>query len=377
MAAARALEPLVRATADEAEAARRYPRQVIDSMAHARVFRQMVPRIAGGDEIDPITTLDVVEFISRLDGSAGWLAMIGSGAGFLTGYLDAAVGREMFADPLAMLCGNLGATGGRALVVPGGYSVSGRWPFVSGCEHATWLGGNALVFDGEHQRFNADGSPLMRIMLFRRSDVRIHDTWSATGLRATGSHDISVSDVFVPEEHSLWWSDGPTQPGPLYPVRLMLTTHAAHSLGLARAAIDHLVALAEHKQPTRSPGVTLRDVSQTRTALAQAEALVQGARAFMWDITAEVWSLLCADRPVTPRHRALLRLAMTHAVQSSAQAVDLMWAAAGSSPVYTSSPLERCFRDTHVATQHAAVGVFSWETIGAALFENDVAQSLI
>jgi alkylation response protein AidB-like acyl-CoA dehydrogenase len=95
----------------------------------------------------------------------------------------------------------------------------------------------------------------------------------------------------------------------------------------------------------------------------------------MWDITAEVWELLCAERPVTTRHRALIRLAMTHAVQSAAQAVDLMWAAAGSSPVYTSSPLERCFRDAHVATQHAAVGLYSLETIGSALMDVDAAQS--
>ena len=376
MAAARALEPLIRATADEAEAACRFPRQVIDAMAEARIFRQLVPRVAGGDELDPITTLNVVEFISWVDGSAGWLAMVGSGAGSVTGYLDATVGREMFADPLASLCGNLGATGGRALVAPGGYRVSGRWPFVSGCEHSTWLAGNTLVFKGDQQRLNADGSPAPRIMLFPRSEVRILDTWSATGLRATGSHDVVVTDVFVPQEHSLWW-DRPKQPGPLYPVRFMLTTHAAHALGLARAAIDNLVALAEHKQPTRSLGVKLRDIPQMHVALAEAEALVQGARAFMWDITAEVWDLLCAGQPVLPRHRALLRLAMTHAVQSSAQAVDLVWAAAGSSPVYTSSPLERCFRDIHVATQHAAVGVFSLEPIGAALIDDDVARLLI
>ena len=102
---------------------------------------------------------------------------------------------------------------------------------------------------------------------------------------------------------------------------------------------------------------------------AQAEGLVGAARAFMWQTTAEVWDVLCAGRPVTMRQRAMLRLANTIAVQNAAQAVDLMWAAAGSSPVYTTSPLERCFRDIHVATQHAAVGVFSLETIGAALID--------
>src|SRR5262249_43624099 len=151
-----------------------------------------------------------------------------------------------------------------------------------------------------------------------------------------------------------------------YPVRFMITTHAAHALGIARAAIDGLVELAEHKQPTRS-AAPLRELGLYQHNLAQAEALVRAARALMWDTTAEVWGLLCAGEPVGLQHRALLRLAMTHAVQSAAQAVDLVWAVAGSSPVYTTSPIERCFRDIHVATQHAAVGVFSYETIGAAL----------
>ena len=126
--------------------------------------------------------------------------------------------------------------------------------------------------------------------------------------------------------------------------------------GIARAAIDALLDLAERKTPTRSTSV-LRELPLMQANLAQAEGLVQAARAFMWQMTAEVWDRAAArGDPVTLRHRALLRLGMTHAVQSAAQAVDLVWAAAGASPVYTRSPLERCFRDIHVATQHAAVG---------------------
>jgi indole-3-acetate monooxygenase len=370
LAAACALEPLIRASADEAEAERRFPRPVITAMAEARIFRQLVPRRVGGDEIDPITMLNVVETISRVDGSAGWVAMIGSGAGFLTGYLETDVSREIFADPYACLCGNIGAAAARAVAVPGGYRVSGQWPFMSGCEHSTWMSGNTRLYDGDTQRFNADGTPATRIMVFPRHEGRIVDTWSATGLRATGSHDVAVADIFVPEERSLWWADGPKHPGPLYPVRWLIITHAAHALGIARAAIDGLLDLAERKTPTRS-GSVLREIPLMQANLAQAEALVQAGRAFMWQTAAEVWDLLCSDRPVTVRHRAMLRLAMTHAVQSAAQAVDLVWAAAGSSPVYTSSPLERCFRDVHVATQHAAVGLYSLETIGSALINSN------
>ena len=361
-----ALEPLIRATMDEAEVARRFPSSVIDAMADARIFRSLVPRVAGGDELDPITMLNMVEALSRVDGSAGWVAMIGSGAGSITGYLETDVIRELLADPNTSLCGNLSTLGGRAVAAPGGYRVSGRWPFVSGCEHSAWMACNARTYDGDEQRVDGDGAPATRIMVFPHHEARIIDTWSATGLRATGSHDVAVSDIFVPDEHTLSWLDGPKQPGPLYQLRFLLIAHAAHALGIARTAIDCLVDLAEHKIPARTT-IALRDRPLVQAHIAQAEGLVHAARTFMWQTTAEVWELLCAGQPVTMRHRALLRLANTTAVQNAAQAVDLMWAAAGSSPVYTSSPLERCFRDIHVATQHTAVGVFSLETIGAAL----------
>jgi alkylation response protein AidB-like acyl-CoA dehydrogenase len=365
LAAVRELEPLIRATADEAEAARRYPERVMHAMADAGVFRMLVPCAAGGDELDPITLLDVVEEVSRWDGSAGWLAMIGSGAGFITGFVSADVGRAIFAEPRACLAGNLGAPSARATPVPGGYRVSGRWPFVSACDHATWLAGACLVGDAD-----------LRIMVFPRADSEIVDTWTVTGLRATGSHDVAVTDLFVPYERSFWWADGPLHEGPLYRVRFMVTTHAAHALGIARSAIDALVVLAEAKVPTRTAAV-LKERPHIQAHVAQAEALVQAGRDFMWRTTAEVWADLCAGRPVSGRQRALLRLAMTHAVHNSAQAVDLMWAAAGGSPIYASSPLERCFRDIHVATQHAAVGALSWEAIGKGLFDPAQAEFLI
>jgi indole-3-acetate monooxygenase len=361
----RALEPLVRAAAAEAEVARRYPSVVIEALAETGLFRALVPCAAGGLEADPLLVHDLVEEVSRWDGSAGWTAMIGSGASFLSGFLPTEFAREIFAHPNAFLGGNLGAVSARATAVPGGYRVTGQWPFVSGCEHATWLGGATALEDGT-----------TRILVFPRASYEIVDTWTVTGLRATGSHDVAVHDVFVPRERTFWWTDGPVDPSPLYRVRFMLVTHAAHALGIARAAIDALCALAEVKTPTRSPGL-LKERSIVQMQVAQAEALVQSARDFMLRTTGEAWADVCAGRPVGGRQRVLLRLAMTNAVQASAQAVDLMWAAAGGSPVYASSPLERCFRDIHVATQHAAVSTLSWETMGRGLFDPEFGGQLI
>ena len=106
-------------------------------------------------------------------------------------------------------------------------------------------------------------------------------------------------------------------------------------------------------------------------------ALVASGRDFMRRTTLDAWSLACAGEEIGPRERVMLRVAMTAAVQNAAQAVDLMWAAAGGSPIYTSSPLERCFRDIHVATQHAAVSALSWETLGKGLFDPAFGATLI
>jgi alkylation response protein AidB-like acyl-CoA dehydrogenase len=361
----RALEPMIRASAAEAEVARRYPSSVIEALAETGLFRALVPCAAGGLELDPLTVHDVVEEISRWDGSAGWTAMIGSGASFLSGFLPTDFAREIFAERNAFVCGNLGAAAARATAVPDGYRVTGRWPFVSGCEHATWLGGATALEDGT-----------TRILVFPRGDGEIVDTWTVTGLRATGSHDVAVRDLFVPRERTFWWTDGPVDPSPLYRVRFMIITHAAHALGIARAAIDALCELAEVKSPTRSPGL-LKERALVQMQVAQAEALVQSARDFMLRTTAEAWADVCAGRSVGGRQRVVLRLAMTQAVQASAQAVDLMWAAAGGSPIYAASPLERCFRDIHVATQHAAVSTLSWETIGKGLFDSELGAGLI
>ena len=204
-------------------------------------------------------------------------------------------------------------------------------------------------------------------MVFPRHDAQIVDTWTATGLRATGSHDVAVADIFVPAEHSLWWADGPKQPGPLYPVRWLIVTHAAHALGIARAAIDAVMDLAEHKTPTRSTGV-LRGLPQMQTNLAQAEGLVQAARAFMWQTTAEVWDVLCErqTRHVAPPGHVAPGDDPRGAERRPGGRPDV-GGGRRIARVYTRSPLERCFRDIHVATQHAAVGLFSLETIGAAL----------
>jgi alkylation response protein AidB-like acyl-CoA dehydrogenase len=364
--AVRALLPLVRDTADQAERERRMPDTLGLALAEAGVFRMLAPRCVGGLELDPIAAMDLIELLSRADGSAGWVAGINLSSSIVAGFLPPEAGRAIFGDdPHGAMAGTLAIPAGRAVPIDGGYRVSGRWPFASGCHNATWLACSAIVHDGDAPWLDADRLPVMRVVVFPRSETIIHDTWYPGGLRGTGSHDVEIRDLVVPQARTFWW-DRPAHPGPLYRARWYLMMHAAHALGLARAAIDALVDLAGRKVPTRSTSL-LRDRPLAQMQLAQAEALVQSAHLLAWQTTARLWEQACAGQPLSIRDMATIRLANTQAVTASAQAVDLMYSAAGGTAVYTTSPLERIFRDIHAATQHAMVAPQTYELLGRVL----------
>jgi alkylation response protein AidB-like acyl-CoA dehydrogenase len=366
LAAVARLAPEIAAAADETERARRLPQRLVDAFARAGFFRMLVPRAFGGLECDPQTAFEVVEAVARVDGSAGWIVMIGTGTpAFIAPYVDDAVGYELFQrDPNAVLGGAIG-TRGRAVAVEGGYRVSGRWAFGSGAEHCAWLASGCAIYDGDTPRLASDGQPARCVALTPRADVQILDTWSVAGLRGTGSHDYVLEDVFVPAAYA---PDPITQPrrqaGPLYSAHFMLTTHAAQALGVARHALDAFTAQASGP-PERPAALGGRPLAQLR--LAQAEALVSAARAYVLATTEDAWTTATTDGAPSAAQRAQIRLAMTHAVQSAAQAVDLVRDAAGASAIYTTSPIERCYRDIHVATQHAVVATTSYELLGRAL----------
>ncbi|MCC7368718.1 MAG: acyl-CoA dehydrogenase family protein [Chloroflexi bacterium] len=371
--AARSMAPRIRACADEIERARRLPLPLVTELAEAGIFRSLAPRAIGGSELDPLSWMEIIETLSEADASVGWCAAIGSGTAFSTGFLRPDIGYELVGrDPTAVMGGS-GTPFGQATVVEGGYRVTGRWPFASGCEHARWLIGNSVIRDGETPRKDDNGVPVMRIMIFPSSACTILDTWYVGGLRGSGSHDFAVSDVFVPEERSFSPMEASSyHDGLLYSGRFFffLFQHAAHALGVARAAIDALVELANRK-PFGRTGSLLRDRPMVRLQIAQAEALVRSARAWAWDIARETWDQAGRSQALTLEQGALARLAITNAVVKSAEAVDLMYSAAGGSAVYASNRLERAFRDIHTVTQHVIVAPPSYEQVGEALAGSD------
>jgi alkylation response protein AidB-like acyl-CoA dehydrogenase len=211
-------------------------------------------------------------------------------------------------------------------------------------------------------------------MIFPTADVEIIDNWHVAGLRGTGSSDFQVSDLFVPEERSLS-AFAPTriQPATLYAIP-QITTFAASlpcvSLGIARAAIDAFTDLAEGKTPMGSVS-RLREKSIAQSDLGRAEAHLRSGRAFLLDAMQEIWDEAAAGRTPTLRQRAIARLAAAKAAEASAQAVDLLYNAAGGTALFESNPLERCFRDVHATTQHIGTQAANFELAGRVLLGLD------
>ena len=347
----------------------RLPEAFVRAFDEAGLFRLCIPRSLGGPELPLGELVRVLETLAGGDASAAWCAMIASTTSALAAWLDPAAARELFTASGAV-SGGVFAPSGRARRTPGGFQTDGRWSFGSGCQHCTTLLGGCLVM-GETGPELVDGKrPDIRLLFFPATQVEIHDTWHVAGLCGTGSHDIEVHDVFVPESHTVSLISGqPRESGVLYrfPVFGLLAVGVASvSLGIARRAIDELVALAARKTPALAQR-RLADRGTAQTAIAEAEGALGGARAFLLTTIDEVWERVARGSAVGIGERARVRIAAANAVRGAARAVDLMYELGGGSSIYLANPLQRCFRDVHVVTQHASVSAGSLELAGRAL----------
>ncbi len=357
--AAAAIAPHVRLI----ESGRRLPPEVVDTLTTAGLFKALVPRDYGGGEHSVGELVEALETLAAVDGSAAWCAMIGATSGLISAYLPPETARELFADPHSISAG-IFAPFGKARAVEGGYRVSGRWPFASGCQHATHVMGGVMIA--------REGKPEMRSMVFAKEDVRVHDTWDVAGLRGTGSHDVEVEDAFVPEARTLSLFGPPRHEGTLYRQPLfgsLAAGAAAVALGLAGGALDELVTIAKTKRigPERtmaSREVVQRDVGVAWGALDAARAtLVTALDANAREVE--------RDGAASLQTRARLRLAACHATKESAKVVDLAYEHGGGAAIYATSSLQRAKRDVHVATQHLMVSGTSATLAGRALLGLD------
>ena len=376
VAVARALAPTLRARADEIESARRLPPDLAKQLGAEGLYRVFAPRPAGGLELAPDPVLRAFETLAEADGAVAWCVFIAATSASALAQLPDDAAREILANPDALI-GGVFAPEGRAERCPGGFRLHGRWAFASGCENADWVLAGARLFEHGEPMLGPSGEPRQHMLLVPAREVQFLDTWHAAGLCGSGSCDFVLHGAFVPERRVVGFLREEPAPGPLYrfpQFTLLALGIGAIALGLARAAIDELIALAGAKTP-QGARRRLAERASVQAGVAGAEARVRSARAFLYEALAAAWAEASAGERVALAKRRDLRLATSHAVRAAAEAVDAMYALGGGSSVYRRSRLQRCFRDVHVVTQHMMVGPPTLELTGRLLLGLDADTS--
>jgi alkylation response protein AidB-like acyl-CoA dehydrogenase len=333
------------------------PADLVDRFRAAGLFRILQPRALGGMELPPAEAIELIAELSRSDGSGGWTTLIGTGGCAFAAWLDPAVALDLFGPSADFTCATVFAPTGRAMPDRGDrLTVSGRWPFSSGCRHAEWFLNGVFVFDGDAPRILPGRGPDWRLALFPAAEARIIDGWDVAGLRGTGSNDVVTDAVTVPDEHMISpFCEQARQNGALW--RLPFFTLAGVALvgfplGVGRRALDELAELAPAKARAGSAGPLAQDPA-VQVDLARAEGELQAARAFVFDAVGSIWDTACAGDVPSVEQRARFQLSAQQAMRAAVSAVDVAFAAAGAGAVHSSHPLQRCFRDLHTAAQHA------------------------
>ena len=370
LARARELAPEIEAAADEIERTRRIPPALLDRLHAQRIFRMLLPRAVGGDEIDPVSYCAAVEEIGRRDGSIAWNVFVANSSALIAAYLDVEIARTVWGEPTTLVAwGPPNACGARA--VPGGYRVSGRWDFASGCRAASWMGAHGHVVEPDgSMRLNRFGKPTVRSLLFPVSQVTLLDTWHTIGLRGTASDSYEVADVFVPEAFSTTREDPTLRRfgGRLYAFTqqgLYAVGVAAVAMGMARAMLDAFVELARHKAPRNIQ--PLAASSTVQAAVARAEARLGAARAYLMAILADIYEHADEVRPIDVPDRARARLACTEAIHAAIDVADYTYKAAGVDAIFPGTPFERRFRDMHTLSQQIQSRESHYEAVGHIL----------
>jgi alkylation response protein AidB-like acyl-CoA dehydrogenase len=363
--AAQKLAPLIRSSADQTDAARELPRTLFEALADAGLFHLAVPRSIGGGEIDLPSYVEVIEELGKADASTAWAVNQGAIFATYSARMPRDVARAIWIDTPRSVVANTPAPTAKAVVVPGGYRVTGRQGFSTGCRHASWVAAHAQIFDNGQVRLEGD-QPEMRYFFVPVAEAELLDTWHVRGMRGTGTHHFAVHDVFVPAERTVRSATAPAlEPGPLYKIPRTLcfaSGDAAVALGMARTCLDTFAELAGSKTP-RAMQALLRDQSMVQVNVGHAEAALRSSRAFLMESVRDIWSEALAGA-VTLERRAVLRLATTHGIRLAAQVIDTVYSAAGATAAYEGNLIQRHFQDIHVITQHLQGRMAHYELVG-------------
>ena len=338
--------------------ARKLDQDASDAMAEAGFYRLFVPEHLGGLEASPVVSAQIFERLAQGSAACGWVAFIAATSGSTLGSIPEETARAIFSHPNTMVAGVF-APSGQASVDAGQVTVNGRWQWGSGTQNADWVLGGCLVDSGGE-------TSSQHMVLMPTSEIQFLDTWHVSGLQGTGSTDYEAVDLNLSDGHIVGYGGHRPPRRPLFQFpqfTLLAIGIGAVALGIARAAIDELVQLAQSKRRINSTA-TLADRAHSHMEVARAEATLRSARAFYFQSIEAAWSVAQSGDKVSVDQRRDIRLATTHAVEASIKAVDAMYTLGGGSAVYADSPLQRHFRDVHMTSQHIMVAPSTLETVG-------------
>ena len=358
VATARSLAALIDAEAASADTGRTLTPAVVDAFTSAGLFELMIPRELGGSEADVVTTLEVFEELSRADGSTGWsfLANVTTSA-FAAAYTGDRAVKEMFGGSRPSIHAGMLGPRGEAKRVDGGYLVHGRYSFGSGCGHAGWIGAGTLVTDNGEFVAAPSGMPEMRVVFVPRDRVEFLGNWDVMGLSGTGSFDYEISEQFVDEAFSFpLTAEVARRGGPVYTLGVLTLTSVGHcgfALGIGRRALEEIVRISGTK--VRMGATTpIRDQQMFQHDFAFQDAALRSARAYAMEVFSGAQATAERGERMTAEQLQRVRQVTTYATRVAAEATRFAYTWAGTDSLRP-SPLQRCFRDIHAATQHIFV----------------------
>jgi alkylation response protein AidB-like acyl-CoA dehydrogenase len=343
----------------------------VNALKSARIYGMLVPRRYGGLELDPPSAFRAIAALARLDGSVGWNAGAGQIASLIPFMTSQGLCEQIYQDGKDHIIAGSGQPVGTAERVPGGWRVTGAWPFASGCQNADWMVATCVMMEGGSPIDAPDGpGPMVRGFLMPAEHWEIRDTWHTIGLRGTGSHHIALTDELVPDTNFFEFPFGTSfAPDPIFArfPRLLVLAHAAVAVGIAEGAIMDLVELAKAGVRQLFMTTPLIETERFKEGLARLDAELMAARALFEAQVTSAWQ--------SPVQAALTDLAgvaeqMQAAIWVAAACVRVVegcFELAGSRAVYESSSLQRRVRDVRTTAQHFTLQQRQYVMAGAGV----------
>ena len=352
--------------ADE-ESKARLSKQTYSALYDSGLFRMKLPKTLGGFEADLVTQFEVLEALAKINSSAAWCTMVGATSLGLPGaFLPEAGVAKMFAGGVVPRGAVVIMPTGKAQSVTGGYKLSGSWSFASGVEHAEWVSAHVMAVAP------SGTEPTLHMFSFPASEITIHDTWHVLGLRGTGSCDISVEDLYVPE--GLTWQVGvqpPQRGGPLFQLGIpafVAYEHAAFALGVARNALDEFTQTAREKKRGYGPDASgLGDRHTVQRFIGRSDLKLRAARQLAMALNDQAMNSIESGVAINNQLNVELRSVACYCTEVGAEIVAEALRHSGAGAIYEKSNMQRYLRDINVAAQHLMVSDISYELLGKSL----------